>query len=516
MEHFIVHPAKGGLNSTQGPTHIPPDALRIATNIAYGVDGVRRKRPGTNRLNAAQVLDGGTAITFTGIADFWRYGASLAPVQSYIATGGTQVWRMTPGDATWTSIGTGWGSNTANTSITIGQGFAVFANDLNEAPQSWDQTTFAALAGSPPNFSMSRYHLRRLWYAGVPATPSTVNASAAGDITLHSGADYLTYVVDEDDGDRVVGLSQPWKRRIFVFKGPNKGSIHELAGLTAATITRDKIITGAPCISHNSIITTPNDIYWCSLYGFHSLRTTQEYGDTKEFFLSAPIQKDFDRLNTSRLGQIQSFWHPTQNVVGWLVPWAGQVQNTAVFLYNYALSQWSIWEFGGFNPSCAAVMRDPTSQRLYVGDYTGRVHSGDQDIRSDDDGTVSYAARIRTPIHIHLSDLASEMAEKQFYAATTFFKPKGDYNATLDTVVDGSSVGSFNVSMAGSGAIFGTAIFGTSRFGGSEIGYVETPFMARGRSVELTYTMSGANRDMELYGHAIRYEPAELNALEAS
>ena len=279
---------------------------------------------------------------------------------------------------------------------------------------------------------------------------------------------------------------------------------------------------GAPCVGHNTIITTPNDIYWASLYGFHSLRATQKYGDTEEFFLSAPIQDSFNLINFTRVNQIQGFWHPLRNMVGWIAPLSGQTTNGIMFVFNYVLNQWSTWVFGGFNPSTIAVIRDPaTTQaipRLYIGDYSGRVHSGDQATRSDDDGTVAYSYQIRTPIHTKFSETSTEMTEKSMGAITTFFRPKGNYNATLDIAVDGRTApGSpFNVSMQGAGAVMDVFVLDTDRLGGLELTYVETPFLERGRSVELTYNLNGAGQDAEIYGHAIRYTPAERDPLEGS
>lgn len=42
--------------------------------------------------------------------------------------------------------------------------------------------------------------------------------------------------------------------------------------------------------------------------------------------------------------------------------------------------------------------------------------------------------------------------------------------------------------------------------------YAETPIAERGRSIQLSWSVSGANQDMELFGYSIRFAPAEFEA----
>lgn len=451
---FVVHPARGGLDTTKISTLLGPEDLTVADNIEYDTSGTRRKRLGTSRYNATQITETGTPITFTDLADYWRFNTTDGTwTQRLVATGGTQTWKDDL-DGVWDSLTTSWGSDTANSNIILAQNLAVFANDVTGAPRKWDQTTEAALGGTPPTFAFGTYHLRRLFVAGMIANPSQVTYSAAGNIETWSGADSGNLIFDDDDGDRVMAVSQPFRTRLYIFKGPHRGSIHHVTGTTASDFARAKLFDGLACVSTKSVVTTPNDIFWASRFGIHSLRATDKFGDVEEAFISRPIQANWRALSQTdaRLGAIVGFYHPFRNIVGWCVPASGASTNTRMFVYNVALGTWSIWAFSGLNPACARVLLTPATAipRLYVGGYTGRVYSGDQTTLSDDNADQAYTATIRTPVYLDMGEVAGQLQEKSLVAVTTFFRPKGNFNATLRVLVDNTAT-SYNVSMAGGG-----------------------------------------------------------------
>jgi len=490
----------------------------VADNIEYVTSGARKKRLGTARYNST-VISG--TPTVTSMLDFWRYGTSLTPTQKFVISAGTDIYKD-DGDGVWDSLSASWGSNAANVHSLIAQGYAVLMNDLNEAPQKWDQTTLSNLTSSAYKFSAASYHLRRLWACGEStavtgnANPSRAICSAAGDITDFSGADTTPFILDEDDGDRIIGVSRTFRGRLYFFKGPNVGSVHEIDGLKLSEFTRKKVVEGAPCVSHGSIVTTPNDIFWASRFGFHSLEATQKFGDTEEAFISLPIQTLFNSLNHSRLAQIRGFYHPTRNVVGWFVPDGGQSENNLCLVYNFLLDRWSTWKFTNFSGASAMVARDPTNTvgRLYVGGYDGFVRKGDQTNLSDDNG-VAYTAKIQTPVYVRFSDEVTELHEKQFHGVTTIYNPKGNYNVTIDVQVGRETLQTSTVSMGG-GAALDSFVLDTDTLGGVTYDYGETPVDGRGRSIQITWSQGGVNQDMEIYGYAVRAAVAESMSMEGS
>lgn len=522
---FLVHPALGGLDTTKAETLLQPDQLVIADNIEYFTSGARKKRGGTARYNSVAMTG---SITVTALADHWRHGTSLTPVQKFVGTAGTLIVKD-DNDGTWDTIKTAWGTGTSQSNIVIAQGYSVFSNNNNDIPQKWDQTTMTDLTATGlPKFQAASYHLRRLFTVGEQTpisgtnNPSRSPYTAAGDITDFTGGDTGNFVIDEDDGDRLIGVSRSFYGRLYYFKGPNYGSVHEIAGRTPTTFTRDRLFTGVPCVSHAGIITTPNDIFWASKYGFHSLTTTQKYGDTEQAFISNPIQTTFNDLKQSALNNIVGFYHPLRNVVGWFVNESGQTQNTACFVYNFLLKQWAIWRFTGFNGASCAVMLDPAGTgvgqpRLYIGGYAGFVYEGDQTTLSDDNALSAYTAKFRTPKIMRMGEQGglTELTEKSFFTVTTFFKPKGNYNANLDIDVDTRSQAQ-TVSMLGGGAVLDSFVLDTDVLGGGALAYAENIIEDRGRGIQLTYSQTGANQDMEIYGFGIRLAQAETHPMEKS
>jgi len=419
---FIVHPAKGGLDTSTPATLLQPDQLVMANNCEYGIAGSRAKRLGTVRYNptalAADLGGGIVNLTFAALADFWRHGTCLDANQQFIAHAGTTLYKD-DGDGVWDLMDAtlAWGTNGSETGITIAQGYAVFSNGV-DVPKKWDQSTLSDLSSGAPYFSFSSYHLRRLWACGYASSPSSVWYTAAGAITDFTGTDTGTLLFDEDDGDRVMGLSQPWQNRLYVFKGPNNGSVWNVSGTTVNSFTKTRMFSAAPCVTHRSIVTTPDDIYWVSRHGIHSLQATDRFGDTTQALLSLPIQDTFQSLTASRLSQIVGFYHPTRNVVGWFCPEGGQ--NSVCLVYNYALKLWSLWRFTGLAGASCMVAITPSTRksRLYIGGYNGYVYAADQLTKSDENADQAYSYRIRTPIHQRFSDTLTELQEKSFFCTT--------------------------------------------------------------------------------------------------
>lgn len=534
--NLVSLPSQAGLNSVAPPTYLQPDELVTADNIYYGLSGERTKRPGTAAYNNTTSAGGSASYVASSSAnvksfsDFWRYGTSLVGSQRFVATGGTHIMAST-GAGAWTILSSTWGTATSLIdNIVIAQGYAVFSNGV-DTPQKWDQSTLSDVTTSSgmPKFIAAAYHQRRLY--AIASTSPTVYLSAGGDITIWTGGDTAQFTLDEDDGDALLGVSKTFHKRLYFFKGPNFGSIHEISGNTLATLTRDKIFTGLPVLNNKGIVTTDNDIFWISRYGVHSLSATQKYGDTEAAFISFPIQDVFQtNLNVQRLNQAVGFWHPLRGIVGWFVTPSGQSTNQWALIYHYLMSDptkggkkfWSIWkmsQIAGYSAGVAltpAAFSSPEQPRLYIGGtLDGILWAGDQTVLSDA-GTMPYAAKVKTGINLNFGQGMDALTEKQFYSVTTFFEPVGAYDHGLNIIVD-NRVLSTSLSMTGGGSLFGaSSLFGTATFGGNNLNYVESIINERGRSIQIEWTQPGANQDIRLHGWAVRAATAERTSMEPS
>lgn len=504
----IFLPALGGVDTATDSLLLKPTDLSVATNMEYEQHGGRFKRGGTIKYNTVAITLSGTAATVSAMADFWRFGSTLSPTQQFVITAATQSATSSGGIYSGNAVGTltllkaPWGSAGRQTSIQIAQGLAVISDGVDTV-QSYDQTTLATLSVCMPIFSACKYHLRRLFYYGVAGSAtssSSVGYTAGGNIADATGSDAGVFIFDEDDGDRVVGVSEPWRERLIVFKGPTRGSVHQIGGTSPVTFTKGVIFRqAAPCVSNAGIITTSNDIFWASRYGFHSLQATQKYGDTEEAYISFPVQNQFNALNISRLNQLVGFYNPTRNVIGWAAPSAASLQNDTVFMYHYLLNFWSIWTFTDFNPASFMLALDPLggaqTPRLFIGDYAGFVHAGDQATKSD--GTAAYTDTTKTP-QIFVLTGKDALTEAIFSGVTTFIRPTSA-TCSLAVIQDGRTT-HYSVDLSN-----------------TAVNYVETPLDGdRSRSIQLEWKHDAATGDMHLLGFAIRYTPAETQAQESS
>lgn len=529
---FIVHPLKGGLDTMSAPTILPPDALVTADNVDYYSDGSIRKRPGLSIVLPAAgglyTASSGIIPRFTAVESFRPNPSVIDPTsgQYVVAMGGDSVWSLS-GLVTGQLNTDGFGSSTAQGHILVAGSNAIFSTELGNAiPKKWNGNTpalgFSDLDDCAPPFGFAVTHLRRIFAAGVNAHPSTVFYSAAGNIEDWEGEDTGSLILDAGDGDRVVGISKPFRGAIYAFKGHERGSIHAISGRTVRQFTRDKMIDTAPAVNHKSIITTPNDIYWLSRYGVHSLSATEKYGNTQEAFLSRPIHSLFASLQVSWQHMCWGAYHPQRNILLWGVPSAGSGSPDIVLVYHYPSGRWSVWRFlASAEAACASVFPDIRTTgteaqrpRIYYGS-TGRVWRGDEPALAD--AGFGYTARVKFPNVIRLGDQMSELTEKSFQSVTTFFSPVATSgSAQLSVTVDGR-LQTHTVSLQSTGGVWGTGTFGSAVYGGNAgLYFTETPISDRGRSIQLEYVNSGANTDMHIYGYAIRAVPAEAIAMEAS
>lgn len=62
----------------------------------------------------------------------------------------------------------------------------------------------------------------------------------------------------------------------------------------------------------------------------------------------------------------------------------------------------------------------------------------------------------------------------------------------------------------------GQFILDSSTLGGNGFTYDEEILEDRGRSIQLAWTQSGADQDLELFGYSVRFTPGDPEAQEQS
>ena len=466
---FTVHPALGGLDVSIDPSVLDPNFLTAATNIEYLEGGQRKKRVGfiqyapTTSYAGTRTNQMTTSGNVRGLSDIWFYGTSLQSSSRLVAVCDRDIFSSTNAGV-WNQITTGssFGTSTRLACLTRAQEYVVIS-DGSAVPRAFNPVTstlVAATSGSDfPVFEWSVGHLSRLFYGPLTSEPHKVYYTAASNIFDTTGADTGNFTVELGNGDRVIGCSQPFYESLYIFKGPQYGSIHQLAGRDPVTFTLTRTATGAPAQSHWGIVTTPTDIYWISSAGVHSLQTTVKYGDVDQAYLSLPIQRLWrqQQITLTDLTNAVGFWNPIRNIVGWLIKPTGSTTRYWIIVYNYALSDpspggkkfWAIWQIGtgvsGSQPAISLVsatqMIDPTTRIPYVhfGAANGLTYKANYGFPEDDNS--AYNAVVQTPLISRL-DNASETDEKTFTRIVTYYNPVqgagvGATPVTLTVNVDG-------------------------------------------------------------------------------
>lgn len=491
-----VHPALGGLDLGSDPTVLDPNFLTIADNIEYLEGGQRKKRMGVLQYAPTSSYTGtytnvmvSSGANVRALADMWTYGATLTGTQRLLSVTSASIFQST-GNGVWTAVtsASSFGTNTnLNTNIMFGYGtttsgglgdMAVFSDGVT-SPVAYNPTTTtlfypSSASTSWPTFESAKYHLNRMFYCGISTAPSKLGYTGADNVCDSTGTDAGSLNIAIGDRDRIIGLSETFYGSLYVFKGPNFGSVYQLGGRTPSAFTLDKVAQGAPALSHAGIVSTPTDIYWISGYGIHSLQTTVKYGNVEQAFLSLPIQKLWreETIKRSDFANAHGFWDPLHNTVGWSVMPNDGTRRNWLLVYNYALSDprpggkkyWSIWKFTNIGVTAPALVVGTTGgspashvghPHLWFGSDEGLVYAANMDDLNDD--AEAYTARVKTPIITRLKTeqgMVPETQEKSFLGVVTYYSNVGAGDCDLRVIVD-NRVQSETFSMSPGGDVLG-------------------------------------------------------------
>jgi hypothetical protein len=351
--------------SQDGTVAVP--FLRRAENIVYELNGAARKVGGTTSLNSSAV-NGGTAIR--GLFDYWKMGVGGAPTQRRVLHTGTLI-MADNGAGSFSNIFTGMSDNSVP-QYNVFEDSLIIASDSNEdVPKTWDQTTAADLGGSPPKFSFSVTHQNRVWAAGVEPHPSRLYYSDLLDAAVWNGDGNSGQIdIDPSDGDRITGLFS-YRNALFVFKGPNTGSIHRIDGSSPVGsdgFRRTPFVRGVGAVAQNLIFGFENDVgFVWSDGGVYSLRATDAYGDLNEAALSRDISSfiignvDFSILHRG--------WAVNDRINGYvlmLYPKSGAADtfHTLMMDYRFDPVRWAIWP--AISVRCLARVVDTSAVDLPI------------------------------------------------------------------------------------------------------------------------------------------------------
>lgn len=521
----IRHIFGGGWATDFGPTvDASPDQsgkvvipyLLEAQNTLFELDGGPHKIGGTTKVNSSAVAGGATV---TGVYDYWRQGTAGAPARRRILHAGTVCLGDTD-DGTFTnSLATGLTSAAVPSYFTFDDLLIFSSDSTTDVPRSWDQSTAQNLAGTPPRFSFGCSHKNRAWAAGVYGQPSRLYYSANVDPEDWVGASSGSIDIDPQDGDMITGLVSH-QDSLFVFKGPNKGSIHRITGSSPTgsdAFSRVPFVKGIGACWQNAIFRFGDDIGYVSQYGtIHSLSSTANFGDFISAALSRPINGWLrDHLNYSRLRNI---WAATDHIGGIVyitMSVDSSSSNNVVLAMDFRaapnLIRWS--RIPSYALASLGSFVDTSGLRRVLGGGTDgfvkRINMTDRSI----DTTTAIAYRVTTP-QINYGD---PITTKTIGVLSCGIAPKGNFDFTVGWTRDNKAQQTTLMTQGGNDVLGAASAhvftLDSSTLAGNQYvdRYAQLEEGGEFRSIQYDITQTGLSQDIELHSISCSITPGAIS-----
>jgi len=338
-----LYPWMKGLDKTSMPGAQAPTALTEAKNIIFTNRMSLKKRPGVKKIDYIGNNDGRTQAV---IQFFATDGGAQKSEILRVRNGRIEVLRGN--DNSFVDLG-------LQVSPTDTVVFERFANLLvlhfeNTRPKTYlfgatSLGDLGVLTGhdvSPPTFS--RTHDFRLWYGGRPSQPHRLFVSALNDpndYSLNGGG--FSMRINDGDGDPLglTGISPSFRGDIYAFK--LNASYRILR--TGAGYGIRQISSEVGCVHHNTIVQSPNDVFFVSADAIHSLVNTDKFGDIEEYTVTYPIYEFFqNEINWGAYNKLVAIYDKPSNSYLLSYPSAGSSINDRVLGFNVLTKQFFQWE----------------------------------------------------------------------------------------------------------------------------------------------------------------------------
>ena len=391
--------------------------------------------------------------------------------------------------------------------------FETFENELyivdgESTPEKWTGSgNTSTLTSVPSDWSgdgpqwiakHGRGVSERLWAGGLTAYPHRVYASVSGDGDDFSNTNVTTIDIETGDGFGIIGAVE-YGDRLLCF-GKRKVYVIDDSSLDTAEWGYDDAQWEGGAANFRLIVKTPNDIVAMMEDGeIYSVTSAEQYGDyklaslTKDSFMHNWI-KQYCRL--SYINHFHSVYDPALRAIRIFVVRAGQTTVDTALVYFIDRAPKEAWAIqgnqdstSGFSASCSAIVRVGTGDyQVYTGGYAGLLWRLEQANRNDND--EAYYAGFKTP------NMAFDnpRVTKKYASGRVIMEPKGDYDLTIDSWIDGIQQTQRTISMAGIGGTL-PFVLGTDLLGGQELIDKEFDIKNIGKRIQFEFYNSNADED---------------------
>ncbi len=388
------------------------------------------------------------------------------------------------------------------------------AGNLLVAPRKYnpdDSSETQLLAGSPPKFTMVVEHLGRLW-CDDPEMPDRIRYSATGNPEQWDGTgDSGALDISPGDGDPrgITTIFPPFRGVLFVAKG---GRLYKIIGTTPEDFQVVPVTSGIGSESFKAATAVDfDDVAYVSKRGFHSIATSDQFGDFAGNFLTANIQRTFNEWPKDRLEEVSAVYVPELNSICFSVAEEGQAKPSALWWYNTVLKAWFVWP-NQTAYSLATYQDGEGNRRLIWGNDRAEVVRYGNGLFLDYNGIDSRESAIRYNIKTGaLYPDNNPNSWKGFKKIGFLYKPIGRYSFTAKIYIDNLPVQTLSFSQDVSGDelgvdfILGESVLGTDL----KFAPFTLPIGGYGRGITLEVINDNKDEQVELYGFVVEWEPAE-------
>lgn len=460
LRRYTAGSFAGGLDVKTSPQLLASNRkfnnrLTQAQHVNYPRSGGVTKRFDQATVNTVSL---GAAVTITG---GYQFRLSTGTNYNVSATSDGRVVTLND-DGTVTTLKSGLLAAT-QPSFSQFNDLLGYADRVNP-PQSWDATTWQAMAGSPPALGGPLSVHSNRWFMLDAGNPLRLSWSALG-----TGIDWTTannagsVVVVGRFSSPLIGLL-PMTSELLL---GHRDFVSRLQGTAPSTYTLPNIVPAQTSLGFASALGASfanNDAWWMSQRGIHNLATTLNFGDLAEHFASDQIDPYFLpdsglTVTLVNLNVARSCYDQQNNRLIWAVDTNADGKNDTLFVKDVPTGAWSLWP----NMSCASLWTAYSSvtgrNDVFMGGYDGFVRRLN----------VSASTNAIDSSFKHISDLGDSGWVKTLRYLYPHVKEQGAYNLTVTVNADFGATGGqvFSMSLLGATDTLGsTFTLGTSTLGG--------------------------------------------------
>lgn len=369
-----------------------------------------------------------------------------------------------------------------------------------------DDAEWELLGGTPPSFSIMQVHQGRLW-TNDKSNPDRLHFSSISNPEEWQGngdSGAIDIISGDGDSQGITAIFPSFKGSMFVAKG-NK--LYEIIGDSPENYGIRPLTVGLGVANHKAVAAVDvDDVVFASFKGFHSLVTTDQYGDFTQAFLSSKIQPTFNEFQSNRLSFIEAAYVPSLNSVAFAVSEEGESDNSALYLYNTVKKEWYRWPDA--DAQALGVIEIANSRKLFFGTSNGRlVETQNGEFSDFTSQAISY--RIKTG---SIYPDGNPLTVKAFKRLTLWFKPRGNYTFTATVKIDNFPTQSISFSETIEGDLLDdTFVLGQSSLGSELVmAPYSQPIDGYGHGCTIEIQQNTVDQQVEIYGLMIEYESADI------